>query len=331
MNLKTLAMATGYSISTVSRVVLGRGEVSDATREKVKTAIEKFGYPTAPRPGGRGRPRKRDRRPALAVVCGQHAEVRKNPFFAPILSGLLNACAELGCESVAFDWPKEQLEVPQGLYDTDGVLFVNYASEHVRIAAERRPTITVDTYYPGSGADGVVPDYRHGTFEAVKHLLSKGHRRISVISGQRGDGEDYYSQLHDGARRALANANVEPWEDFLAGMATNSQEGYAIAERLLARPERQRPTAIIGNDHASLGVLRAAHDARVKVPDDLAVMGVDDIELGQFVTPRLSTVRVDKEMLARAAVERMLWRLARPAQPSCRLMLDCPLVLRDSA
>ena len=192
------------------------------------------------------------------------------------------------------------------------------------------PTVTVDCYLPGSGADGVIPDYRRGAFECVSYLIGKGHERISLISAERSAEENCFAQLYDGARRAREDAGLRAGRHLVAGLATTPEEGHALASKLLKLPKGQRPTALVGSDYAVLGALRAAHDLEVRVPEQLALVGVDDIELSRYSVPRLSTVKVDKELLARIAVERLLWRLGRPEAPQCRLTIDCPLILRDT-
>ena len=192
------------------------------------------------------------------------------------------------------------------------------------------PVVTVDWYEAGQGADGVVPDYRRGAFEAVSALLNCGHRRIALTSSRRGPGENFESELYDGVRRAFDLAGAPFSEDLVAGYAVTPEDGYALAKRLLSLPKEQRPTALFGSDHGMLGALRAAHDLNIRVPEQLALVGVDDIELGRYSVPRLSTVRVDKEALARTAVDRALWRIANRSAPVCRLVIDCQFIQRDS-
>ena len=329
--LENIAEKTGLSISTVSRVLRGKADVSQHTRDIVKNELQRLGYyatlnNNTPR---RGRPPRESRAATtLAIVCRSHAEIRQNPFTAPILAAALDAAAPLNVTATQIDWPDGR-PLPAELQKCAGALLIGGMPGTAEIAA-RMPAVTVDVFHSGIGADGVTPDYRRGAFDAFTHLIAKGHRRIAMISGEKNDQEDFCAQLYDGARRAMDMAGVPVWPHILNGVIARPEEGYDLGTRLLKLPENERPTAIFGSDHAALGVLRAAHDLGIKVPEQLAVVGVDDIELGRYSVPRLSTVRVDKEALARVSMERLLWRVANPSAATCRLTIDCQFILRDS-
>ncbi|MCW8129963.1 MAG: LacI family DNA-binding transcriptional regulator [Planctomycetota bacterium] len=328
-SLHEIAAATGLSPSTISRVLRGHGDVSEATRQQVQKELRRLGYPQGGRFSRRGRPSKVSRKAVVAVVCSEHAAVRKNPFFAPILSAALECGAELGLRAEPIDWPDHAAQPPD-LDAVNGAVFIETQLAHIKAYAQKNIAATVDAFHPSSGADGVIADYRSGIFDCVARLLAKGHRRIALLSAARGGGDGFFQQVYDGARRALDLEGVDPGPNFVAGQATTPSEGYAIAQKLLAKPAGERPTALFGSDHPMLGALRAAHDLGLRVPQDVAVAGVDDIELGQFSVPRLSTVRVQKELLGQLAVERVLWRMTHPRTPVIRILLECPYIERDT-
>jgi DNA-binding LacI/PurR family transcriptional regulator len=330
--LEEIAEATGVSTSTISRVLHGRDDVSSETREKVLGELRRANYSLSSKPSRRGRPSLRERKlKKIAVICRNHAEVRRNPFSAPILTAALEAGAPHGAEMLSVDWPDEQAAIPDQLQEADAAIALSfYLSRHIQTLGDRLPVVTIDTYCPGSGVDGVLPDYRGGTFEAVSALLAAGHTRISLTTAAKRDGDLFEAQIYDGARRALDLAGVAPWEHFVAGYASTPEDGYVMGKRLHSLERSHRPTALVGSDHGLLGALRAAHDLNIRVPEELALVGVDDIELGRYSVPRLSTVRVDKEALARTAVERALWRISNRTSPVCRMIIDCPFIQRDS-
>ncbi len=328
-SLHEIAHATGLSPSTISRVLRGHGDVSDSTRQQVQQELRRLGYPTSGKFSRRGRPAKAARQAIVAVVCNDHAEVSRNPFFAPIAAAALAAGSELNARTVPLDWPDNGVRPPE-LESVNGAVFIETWGQHVKAYAQKNVAVTVDAYHPQIGADGVIADYRGGVYDCVQKLLAKGHRRIALISASKFAGEGFYTQVYDGARLAMDLEGVDAGPGFVAGKAATPAEGYAIAQQLLAKPANERPTALIGSDHPMLGALRAAHDLGLRVPQDVAIAGVDDIELGRFSVPRLSTVRVDKETMGRMAVERVLWRLAHPTSPVCRILVDCPFIERDT-
>ena len=330
--LEQIAESTGVSVSTISRVLHGRDDVNADTRERVLNELRRAQYSLDSKPTRRGRPSLRDRKTKrMAIVCHSHAEVRRNPFSAPILTAALEAGGPLGAEMSSVDWPSEHT-TPEALGECDAVISIGGigATSQLQALAARMPVVTVDCYLPGLGADGVVPDYRGGAFEAVSALLQAGHTRIALTTAARVAGDGFEAQIYDGARRALDLAGVQPFEQFVAGYAATPEDGYAMGQRLLNVAAEKRPTALFGSDHGILGALRAAHDLKLRVPEQLALVGVDDIELGRYSVPRLSTVRVDKEALARSAVERALWRILNPRAAVCRLVIDCQFIRRDS-
>ena len=334
--LEQIADDSGFSISTISRVLHGRDDVSEKTRERVLDALQRARYSLASKPTRRGRParaelKSRDVKPkTIAIVCDSHAEVRRNPFAAPILTAALEASPPDRATLVAVDWPVGHASPPEALSAADAAITICFTPQHLARLAETIPVVTTDVYIPGSGCDGVVPDYRRGAFDAVSALLARGHTRISLTSARRGSGDSFELEIYDGARRALELAGVAPWEHFVAGYAATPEEGHAMATRLLSEPLDKRPTALFGSDHGMLGALRAAHDLNIRVPEQLALIGVDDIELSRYSVPRLSTVRVEKEAIARTAVDRALWRISNRSAPTCRLVVDCAFIQRDS-
>jgi DNA-binding LacI/PurR family transcriptional regulator len=172
--LEEIAEATGVSTSTISRVLHGRDDVSSETREKVLGELRRANYSLSSKPSRRGRPSLRERKlKKIAILCRNHAEVRRNPFSAPILTAALEAGAPHGAEMLSVDWPDEQAAIPDQLQEADAAIALSfYLSRHIQTLGDRLPVVTIDTYCPGSGVDGVLPDYRGGTFEAVSALLA---------------------------------------------------------------------------------------------------------------------------------------------------------------
>ncbi|MCZ7649262.1 MAG: LacI family transcriptional regulator [Planctomycetota bacterium] len=328
--LTEIAAATGLSTSTISRVLRGHFDVAETTRRQVEQALAEHGYRAGNGPR-RGRPAKADRLASIAIVFNDRQRIRRSPFFAPLFDQTLDLLPRCGARVQALEWPRAMERMPAELERSDGALALDASHEQVARMLQRMPVVTMDCARPGLHADAVLADYRQCAFDALRILIGKGHRRFALLSAAREGQESFEMQIYDGARRALDLAGIEPGPDWVAGNVGSPEGGYALARQVLARPAAERPTALFGSDHAMLGALRAAHDLGLKVPKDVAVLGVDGIELGEFSVPRLSTIKVDKEAMVRTAAERVMWRLSHPHSPVCRIVLDCPYIERDSA
>jgi LacI family transcriptional regulator, xylobiose transport system transcriptional regulator len=167
----------------------------------------------------------------------------------------------------------------------------------------------------------------NGGLAATRHLLGLGHRRIGVIGGPAGV---LCSRARvDGFRAAMDEAGVPIDTSLVSHGAFQVDEGIAAGRRLLAR--RDRPTAIItGNDLQALGVYQAAREARLHIPEDLSVVGFDDLPIARWVSPPLTTVRQPLVEMAEAAAEVVL-TLARGDEPAqTRVELATELVVRES-
>jgi LacI family transcriptional regulator len=168
-----------------------------------------------------------------------------------------------------------------------------------------------------------------GSFAAVKHLIALGHTSVATISGPRRN-VDAEERLR-GFRRALRDGGLDPAEALIVRGDFTESSGHRAAEEILAAPER--PTAVFAaNDSMAIGLLSALGDRGVRVPKDLAVVGFDDIAIARYLTPPLTTVRVDASELGARAVRRLLEgdefedgdKTGRPE------VLPAPLVVRKS-
>jgi DNA-binding LacI/PurR family transcriptional regulator len=162
--------------------------------------------------------------------------------------------------------------------------------------------VLVDMRPPLRGVDAVVCDDAQAAYEAIRHLVKLGHRRIGLI---RGPARHPFSQaLTSGYRRALQEAGIPVRDSLMVEATFGPESGYEAAKDLLKGAHR--PTAIFTNDDTAIGALRAIHDHGLAVPDDVALVGYDDIEYAAHTTPPLTTVAVPKQEMGRLAVRRAI-------------------------
>lgn len=326
--IRDIAQLAGVSVATVSRVINDRPDVAPDTRDSVLRHVRAHNFTT--------------NRSARALSVGRTGFVGftmpfiRADYFAAILAGALEAAYEQDMRLVLCATLQEhdrEVSLLETLMDgaTDGaiVLLPEESSEELlELQSSGYPFVVADPRVPlAEGIPAVSAGHRAGAKAATDHLLSLGHRRIAHISGHRGWAAT--EERIEGYHAALAAAHVLPSAELLAEGDFEAPSGYAAAGKLLDLPDR--PTAIFAsNDNMAVGVLRAARERGLSVPEDLSVVGFDDAELAQIVTPPLTTVRQPLAELGRTAVSLLTRMIERQRVEALRVELATRLVIRDS-
>ncbi|MBN1262464.1 MAG: substrate-binding domain-containing protein, partial [Anaerolineae bacterium] len=161
---------------------------------------------------------------------------------------------------------------------------------------------------------------------AIEYLIRRGHRHIGLIGG----GPEAYPSLRDrynGYRRALKDNNIQ--ESYLARSVLKSGPAYKATLALLKG--NPHITALFGcNDEVAIAAMQAIRDLGMKVPEDISIIGYDDIDLAQHVIPSLTTMQVDKVSMGQIAVQMLTWRLANPDSQRVTVVIHTPLIERKS-
>jgi DNA-binding LacI/PurR family transcriptional regulator len=317
--LTDIAARAGVSVSTVSKVLNGRTDVAPATRGRIGRLLSEHGYRTGRRTGL-----------ADLVIDGLHS-----PWADELLAGAVDAAAEADCAIVVnrVRSPEEFAAVIDRIVarGTDGVLTVLHLPRGPvleRLAAQGVPLVVVDpAEEPGDGVRSVGATHWYGALTATRHLLDLGHRRIAAITGP---GENWSVRVRlDGYRAALAQAGVPVAEGLVRADRFTPAGGRRQALDLLAL--REPPSAVVaGNDAQAFGVLQALAERGVRAPQDMSVVGFDDVPVAEWATPALTTVR--QPLAAMAATAFRMLRLSTEsgaAQPD-QVELATTLVIRAS-
>nr|WP_288455161.1 LacI family DNA-binding transcriptional regulator [uncultured Pseudomonas sp.] len=323
--IKDVAARAGISYTTVSHVVNGTRPVSDRVRSKVEAAIAELGYV----PSGVAR----SLRVRATGTLGLLLPNASNPYFAELARGIEDHAERNGYSVIlcnSDDDIDKQLRYLRVLLERriDGLIVATVASDAAfaqALAALRVPLVLVDRSLEGVSADQLRIDHEQGAYLATRHLLELGHRRIVCIGGP---ASTQVVQLRAGGyRRALYEAGIEA--QAVVDCAFTSPAGHAAAQVLLAG--EQRPTAIFaGNDMIALGVLRAAAERGLQVPQQLSVVGFDDIEVSRYLHPALTTVGQRIGQLGEQAAERLLARIRKPGLVAEQRLIEPTLMLRES-
>lgn len=325
--IRDVARASNVSIATVSRVFNDSSSVREETRERVVAAAARLGY----WPNGIARSLITNRTHTLGVLLPD----LYGEFFSEVIHGIDLAARAKGYHLLVSRSSSNGGELTSVLRSmrgrVDGLVVMSPdvdASAALRQAAGSCAAVLLNPECEIAGYDTISMDNFEGAHAVTRHLLSLGHREIATISGP-AQNIDARQRL-DGYRAALAEAGVEArpeWE--LLGDFTE-RSGYEAALELIRR--LPKPAAVfVANDYMAIGMLGAMQDRGVRVPEDLAVAGFDDIPMARYLTPPLTTVHVDMLQLGRRAVELLLEsRLGLRATVERRETLPTSLVVRSS-
>ncbi|MET1074704.1 MAG: LacI family DNA-binding transcriptional regulator [Umezawaea sp.] len=327
--IEEVARQAGVSKSTVSRVINGEQYVSSKAREAVLAAVVSLGY--SPNQAARTLAGSRTNCIAL-VVSEQGSRVLSDPFFAGVLRGVH---AELAGHRVQLVLMMSQQDDEQDLVGylcgghVDGALVISLHGQDPlpRTLADAGLPIVVGGRPLGApGVPYVDADNFNGGLEAARYLVAKGRKRIATIAGPKdmAVGMDRLS----GWRRALSEFDME--SDLVAYGDFTPESGTAAMSELLAKD----PTidgVFVAADIMALGALQSLHANGRRVPEDVAVVGFDDLALASTAVPPLTTVKQDVEQLGRTMTWRLLAELAGEEGLPPSLLLPTSLVVRASA
>lgn len=311
---------------TVSRVVNGTGRVQEATRSRVNAAIAELGY--QPNQVARGLTTRR------SLTFGIVVPDITNPFFPGVVRGAEDAAWDAGYTvslANAVEDPDRERAAITNLegHQVDGIIVcgARLPSEELDQLLSRHQASVLVNRKTGSGAAvSMMVDDAHGVAEAVRHLLSRGHTRIGLLAGP--DRSASAAARRHGYAQSLNAAGLPPDDSLMETCEPVEEAGYAGLKALVAR--RQDVTAVLAyNDLLAIGALQAAADLGLRVPEDLAVIGCDDVRLASLVTPALTTLRIDNYAIGRLSVEALL-RMNR-GQTARSVTFTPELVIRASA
>jgi LacI family transcriptional regulator len=325
VTITSIAREAGVSVPTVSRVVNGRSDVSPATRERVEELLRRYGY----------RRRASSRREAASLIDLVFNDL-DSPWAVEIIRGVEDVAHGALIGTVVSAIHQRSASARQWMRNlqaraTDGVILV--ASDvqsplHAELRRLNIPTVVIDPAgVPAHDVPTVGAANWTGGLAATEHLISLGHRRIGFIAGPR---QLLCSRTRlDGYRAGLEAAGIAAEDELIQQGDFYHESGFACAGRLL---ELERPPSAIfaSSDQMAFGAYEAVRQRGLRVPDDVSVVGFDDLPEARWSSPPLTTVRQPLSEMGTLAARTVL-RLARGETiESLRIELATQLVLRDS-
>ena len=302
VGIKEVAARAGVAIGTVSNVLNRRDLVAPETRQRVLDAIEELGY--VRNESARALRAGKSRTIALVVLDAA------NPFFADVSNGVEPVVADIGSILVVCDTAGDLRRERRYLAQLEeqrvqGILItpVGGDDDALRKLSERgTPVVLVDSGAPRHGGCSVTVDDVLGGNLAVTHLLETGRRRIALVGGHAGIRQ--VDDRREGAREAVARVGDGVEVSVFDTPVMSIAAGRGVAEQVAALPPAERPTGVFcANDLLALGFMVQLRELGVTIPDEMAVIGYDDIEFAGVAVPPLSSVRQPRAELGRTAAE----------------------------
>ena len=332
-DIRTVASLARVSIATVSRTINGSSAVSDKLSKRVWQAIEQLNY--FPNTHARSLVSGRSR------ILGIIVENITNPFFPELIASFEEIAVAHGYELLVSSGNIQsaaQIEtIVRRMLErkVEGVAVLTFGSEESvldQLVNHGIPLVLAEFEVNNPRVSTILIDYATGVREAVEHLVKLGHRKIAYLAGPH--------TLHSAETRlhcfesATAVSGLRIRREWIVDADHTLKGGEAGMERLLRLKER--PTAVIcSNDMTAIGVLHAAHQARLSVPEELSVIGLDDIAFTEFTLPPLTTIGLSRHDLARAAFDALRVQVEAMAEPGGppvqrRFEVTTKLVVRES-
>ncbi|HGF7227117.1 substrate-binding domain-containing protein [Vibrio cholerae] len=326
--MKDIARLAGVSTSTVSHVINKSRFVSDEIAERVNNAAQQLNYA----PSALARSLKMNRTKTIGMLV----TTSTNPFFGEVVKGVERSCYHQGYNLILCNTEGDNQRMKASINTllqkrVDGLLLMCSTLEGERLDVfDRYPDIPIVVMDWGPilfASDKIQDNSLQGGYMAAKHLIECGHKEIGCVTGPL---IRHQAQMrYEGYKRALAEAGIAINPDWIVESDFECEGGYQAFEKLYERGKL--PSALfVCNDMMAMGVIQAANQRGLRIPDDLSLIGYDDVHIAKFMTPALTTIHQPKYRLGKAAVDTLLYRLENPDTTAQVVQLEPTLVVRNS-
>lgn len=332
VRVKDIAELLGISPSTVSLVLNNKPGISQKTRQRVLDAISEMGYDI----NFLSKPALNNNRSIRLIVYKKHGKVVSDtPFFAELLEAIESEARKNGYNLV-FSYVNEnenRAEILRIIKERplDGVLILATEMNKEEIASFSKidsPVLVLDNYFQSEKLDTVVINNVQGAYEAVKYLADCGHKKIGYLRSS--IKINNFSERYDGYIKSLGDNGLKVENGFLWELGSTLDEAYRDAKELLGKT-RNLPTAYFAdNDIIALGAMKAFKEAGYSIPEDISLVGFDDMPFCEMAEPSLTTIKVFKQAMGRHAVKRLIEIIETKTSDYIKIEIGTELIKRKS-
>jgi len=326
VSIKDVAEKAGVSIASVSRVLSGKPGVGKATEKRIRQVIEELDY--RPNLGARGLVKKTTGN--IAVVVPRGSFTLNNPFFTTVLSGIAKGIDQTEYNIIMSFTSTQQKKLLEE-QSVDGVILFSPRAEEMGIEWLRKiglPIVVIGSYLEESPFPCVRPDDVDGIRQAVHALHRLGHRKIGLINGP-------MSSMHSihclkGYQEAINELDLVYSSSYTLQVDEFDILDAVDAISAFLNDHREFSGVVCASDYLAIGALKAASNLGLGIPDDLSIVGIDDVPLASFNTPALSSVHVDLEGIGKKSTELLIEMLQGGQVKEKEHVFDMQYVGRES-
>lgn len=329
VTIRDVARRAGVSIATVSRVVNNLHKGNPKVKQQVLEAISSLGY--RPNPSAR----QLAKRTSESMGFVMHSLIPIKTYFGDILLG-----AEEEAQAIKYHlyFSKTYHSVgvlsdhaPHGgLFEesVDGIIYAGEIPQDFLKQVQQLAIPLVVVNAAVEGVEHVMCDNFESSYKAVNYLIGLGHQKIACI-GCIDETVSSIEERVDGYRQALRDAEIAFDERFFDRGNTTMEDGYRVVKKFLSYPDR--PTAIFGTtDEMAVGAIGGAKEMGLRVPQDMSVIGVNNLEIAEMCNPPLTTIRIHRKEMGRVAVRKLLELMQNPGKRPARTNVLCEFIERKS-
>lgn len=327
VTIKDIALKANVSTATVSRALYNTGYVNEETRRRIIEIAEELGYE---------RHKETREVKVRSSLIGVIVSDITNPFFTQIVRGIEDVLSPAGYSLLLcnadedVEKEKSYLKVLQSK-KVDGVILAPAGGDDGSIRGltdKGIPIVLIDRLINNLELDGVIIDNLNGAYEGVSHLIYEGYKRIGMITGPSGIMTSI--ERFEGYKKAIIDAGLEFDENLVENGGYTQEGGYRAAKRLI---ERAHPDALfVANNVMTTGALLAIKELDIKIPEEIGIVGFDDMEWAPLVDPPLTTISQPIYTIGSTAAQLLLRRLSRASKMRKEVVVLKPrLIVRESS
>ena len=332
ITLKNVAEKVGVSLATVSMVLNDKPGISLATRERVMTAVRDLGYTISPLKQTFGQ----NNGNLQLIIFRKHGKiVSDTPFFQTLIEGIESKARhnsyQLTIKYISAETNMSDLTADLQKYGTDGILLLGteiVESDLQPFMSLRLPVLLLDTYFIASQICSVVIDNIEGSFLGIRHLLENGIRKIGYLKSSLPI-QNFYNR-YEGYTKALTENKISVDPKFTVSLQPVLDGAYEDMRLYLQKKPALPEAFLADNDIIAFGAAKALREKGYRIPEDVSLIGFDDVPFSSMMDPPLTTIRVDKKVFGQLAVEKMIDMIGKSHIYPVRTVLSVSLISRKS-